>query len=75
MTTKHPRLMVTLDSPIFHWVKEMAQKEGVSLSMRVRDFLREIYEQYEERYWAKTGEKRLKTFRAKSAVSHAKAWK
>ena len=53
----------------------MAEKEGVSLSMRVRDFLREIYEQYEEKYSAKEGEKRLKTFRPKSAVSHAKAWK
>ncbi len=67
--------MVVLESPLHRWVKRLARKEGLSLSMKLRDLVREAYESYEDRYWSREGEKRLKVFRRSQALSHEEFWK
>lgn len=75
MATKNPRLMVVLEPPLYQWVKKSAKSEGLSLSTKLRDLVREAYESYEDRYWAREGEKRAKTFKYSQAISHEEFWK
>lgn len=70
MSTKNPRLMVVLEPPLYDWVKKTAKKQGLSISLVIRDLLKEAYNDKEELYWAKEGEKRLDTFKPASAISH-----
>lgn len=43
--------------------------------MKLRDLVREAYENYEDRYWSREGEKRLKGFSRSKAISHDAFWK
>lgn len=67
--------MVVLEPPLYRWIQKMAKKEGLSLSMKLRDLIREVYESYEDRYWSREGEKRLKSFKRSHALSHEEFWK
>ncbi len=67
--------MVVLESPLHRWVKKVAKAEGLSLSMKLRDLIREAYESYEDRYWSKQGEERCKRFKRSDALSHDVFWK
>ena len=75
MGTKNPRVMVVLEPPLFKWVKQQASRDGLSLSMKLRDLIRETYENYEDRYWSRAGAKRLKSFNPALALSHETFWK
>ncbi|MBI2346200.1 MAG: hypothetical protein HYV03_04830 [Deltaproteobacteria bacterium] len=75
MGTKHPRVMVVLESPLYRWVRRTAKSDGLSLSMKLRDLVREAYESYEDRYWSRVGEQRLKTFKRSESLSHDVVWK
>lgn len=66
---------MVLEPPLFKWVKKLASREGLSLSMKLRDLIRETYENYEDRYWSRAGAKRLRTFSRASALSHDAFWK
>jgi len=74
MGTKHPRLNVVLESPLYAVLKQVAKKEGVSLSLKARDLIREALEAYEDTYWAKIAASREKTFHRKSALTHKQVW-
>jgi len=75
MPAKNPRLTAVLEKPLYEWLKKTAQKEGASLSTRVRDLLKQAQELEEDAYWIQEGEKRLKTFRAQTARSHQQVWR
>ncbi len=75
MSTRNPRLMVVLEPPLYQWIKQTAQKQGLSLSLLIRDFIKNAYNEREERYWAQEGEKRLATFNHKAAISHTEVKK
>lgn len=62
--------MVVLEPPLYDWVKKTAKKQGLSISLVIRDLLKEAYNDKEELYWAKEGENRLATFKSASAISH-----
>jgi hypothetical protein len=74
MSTKNPRLNVVLEPSVYSIVRHLAKKEGVSLSLKARDLIRQALEYCENAYWAKTAEKRDSTFHKKSALSHKEAW-
>lgn len=74
MAAKNPRVMAVLDPPLFRWLKRSAGAGGVSVSLRLRDVVREAYELAEDRHWAREGESRLRTFRRRVAVPHDRAW-
>ncbi len=75
MPTINPRVNVVLEKPLFLTLKKLASKDGVSLSTKVRDLIREAIEEYEEAYLVKVAEKRAKTFRRDQALTHKQIWK
>lgn len=75
MATAHPRLMVVLEPMLYRWVKTCSKKEGLSLSAKLRDLIREAYESYEDRFWAKEAEKRMARFDRKKFLTHEEFWK
>lgn len=74
MATKHPRLNVVLETPLYSAVRRLAKKDGVSLSLKARDLILEALEAYEDAYWIKVAESREKTFHKKSALTHRQVW-
>jgi len=74
MATKNPRLNVVLEPPLYSIIKELAKKEGVSLSLKARDLMRQAIEYCENAYWAEEASKRERTFNKKAALSHKQIW-
>ena len=74
MATKMPRLNVVLEPPVYFAIVKMAKREGISLSSKARDLIREAIEFCEDAYWAKQAGLRERTFNRKKALSHKKAW-
>jgi hypothetical protein len=75
MAAKNPRIVTVLEKPLYQRIKQAARAEGVSLSAKVRDLLREAMELEEDAYWVKEGEKRLATFDRSKALTHEEVWK
>ena len=44
MPAKNPRINAVLDPPLFKYVQFLAEKDGVSLSTKVRDLLKDAME-------------------------------
>lgn len=74
MSTKNPRLNVVLEQPLYTAVRQLAKRDGVSLSLKARDLIREAIEYCEDAYWAKVANNREKTFSKKSAPTHKEVW-
>jgi len=75
MPTDHPRVNVVLEKPLYQSLSRMAKRDGVSLSLKARDLIREALELQEDIYWEKKAEKRAKTFHPKKALTHTQVWK
>jgi hypothetical protein len=71
---KNPRISAVVDRGLLGWLRARADREGVSVSLLVRDILKRVAEEDEERYWAAAGEERLESFSREEAVSHDDAW-
>jgi hypothetical protein len=74
MPAKNPRLTTVLEKPLYVWLRESARKQGISLSLLMRDLVRDAYERDEDIFWAKEGEERLSDFNRRAAKSHDEAW-
>jgi predicted DNA-binding protein len=74
MSTKNPRINVVLDDPIYRYVRFLAEKDGVSLSTKVRDLVREALATEEDIYLAAFAEKREKSLAESSVLSHEETW-
>jgi hypothetical protein len=74
MPTKNPRINVVLERPLYQNVERMAKKDGVSLSLKVRDLVKEALEIEEDIALGNIAEKREKTFIGKKALSHNEVW-
>ena len=48
MATTNPRLQVMLEKPLYHAVASLAKEEGVSMSLKARDLIREAIERLED---------------------------
>ena len=75
MATKLPRLNVAMEPSIFRIVQKLSKKEGLSMSLIVRDLVREALTIYEDTYWAQEAEAREKTFSRAKAKSHKQIWR
>jgi len=73
MGTKYPRLNVVLEPVLYQAIMKLARKDGVSLSLKARDLIREALEYCEDIYWSGQAEKREKTFKHKRALTHKQA--
>ena len=74
MPTKQPRLNVVLEKPVLHSVEQLAKRDGVSLSMKARELIREALELHEDAYLAQLAHERMKGFRLSDALTHEQVW-
>lgn len=75
MPTKNPRLNVVVEQPLYNFLGKLAKKEGVSMSLKARDLIKEALELQEDIYWQEVAEVREKTYSHKKALSHKDIWK
>lgn len=75
MPTTSPRVNVVLEKPLFLTLKKLAAKDGVSLSTKVRDLIREALEEYEDALLVQFASDRAKTFKRSEALTHNQVWK
>ena len=74
MATRHPRLNVVLEQPVWHSVEQLAKRDGVSLSMKARELIREALELHEDAYLGRLAEERMKGFKLSDALTHEQVW-
>ena len=74
MPAKNPRINVVLEDPLYEGVRFLAQKDGVSLSAKVRDLIREALEVQEDIYLARFVETREASWKDETALSHQEVW-
>ncbi|MCE5265577.1 MAG: antitoxin, RHH family protein [Deltaproteobacteria bacterium] len=75
MPAKNPRVNVVVEPPLFSAMREIAAREGVSMSTLARDLIREAIELREDVALADVAETRMRTFDRKTALSHEDVWK
>jgi predicted DNA-binding protein len=74
MPSKNPRVNVVLDDHLFRNVQLLAEREGVSLSTKVRDLVKEALEIQEDLYLASFAEARKRTIKKSATLSHEETW-
>ena len=74
MPTKNPRINVVLEEPLYRNIERLARREGVSLSLKVRDLVREALEIEEDIALSQLAERREKTFTKKTSLRHEEVW-
>ncbi len=75
MPTKNPRINVVLEEPLYRIIRELAKKDGLSLSMVSRDLIREALELREDAALAAFAESREKTLKEAGLNNHEETWK
>jgi hypothetical protein len=71
---KNPRINVVLERPLYHTVEQLANRDGVSLSLKVRDLVKEALEIEEDLALSAFAEKRERTFTKTKALKHREVW-
>ena len=74
MPTKNPRINVVLEKPLYDSVRRLAEKEDVSLSLKIRDLVRQALEAEEDTALARFAEEREKSFKRSRAFTHKQVW-
>jgi hypothetical protein len=74
MPAKNPRVNVVLERPLYDLVSRWARRDGISLSLKVRDVIRAAAETEEDAVLAAIGAERERTFRRRAALTHAQVW-
>jgi len=74
MPAKNPRVNVVLEKPLYDSVRRLAAKEDISLSLKIRDLVKDALEAHEDAALAEFAEERQKTFRRSRGLSHKQVW-
>lgn len=74
MPAKNPRLNVVFEKPLYKAIERLARRDGVSLSLKVRDLVKEALEIEEDIALTDLAETREKSFDAKKALKHDEIW-
>ena len=74
MPTKNPRINIVLEEPLYRLIREMAEKDGLSMSNLSRDLIREALELREDAALAALAEERDATLKAADRLDHDDAW-
>jgi hypothetical protein len=74
MPAKNPRINVVLEKPLYNTVETLAERDGVSLSLKVRDLVKEALEIEEDIGLAQLAETRERTFSRKKSLKHDEVW-
>lgn len=71
MPTKNPRVHTVLEAPLHKAVSLLAKRDGVSLSQKVRDLVREAIEYLEDAALDAFAERRRRSFQSGKALTVA----
>jgi hypothetical protein len=74
MPTNNPRVNVVLEKPLYSNVERLAKRDGVSMSLKVRDLLREALEIDEDVALSKFAGIREQSFNRKKSLKHEEVW-
>ncbi len=74
MPTKNPRINVVLEKPLYESVQRSAANEEISLSLKIRDLVKEALDAQEDLALAEFAEERGKSFRRSRALAHKQVW-
>lgn len=74
MPAKNPRINVVLEKPLYESVRRLAANEEISLSLKIRDLVKEALDAQEDSALAEFAEERKKNFRRSRALSHKQVW-
>lgn len=74
MPAKNPRINVVLEEPIYKAIAQLARQDHISLSLKVRDLIREALELHEDRLLAEVAQVREKTMSRSKALGHEQVW-
>jgi hypothetical protein len=74
MPAKNPRVNVVLEKPLYNALHDLAEDEGVSMSMLMRDLVKEALELREDRALADIAAQREKDFDRRKALRHEEVW-
>jgi metal-responsive CopG/Arc/MetJ family transcriptional regulator len=74
VTAKNPRVNVVLEEPVYKAVKRLSAEYKISMSMVIRDMVREEVEKFEDRKMSETAKIRDKS-RGRSLLKHEDFWK
>lgn len=75
MPTKSPRINVVLERPLYKSIERLAARDGVSLSLKVRDLVRDALELDEDASLVSLAVKRERSLVKSKALSHDEVWK
>jgi hypothetical protein len=74
MPAKNPRISAVVDRGLLKWLRAKAERDGISVSLVVRDLLMRVRDEEEQQYWAAAGEERLESFSRDEALRHEDVW-
>jgi metal-responsive CopG/Arc/MetJ family transcriptional regulator len=74
MPAKNPRINVVVEKSLYQTIESLAQRDGVSLSLKVRDLVKEALEIEEDIALSTFAEKREQTFTKPRALKHHEVW-
>lgn len=74
MPTRNPRINVVLEEPLYATIERLAKRDKVSLSLKVRDLVKEALEVEEDIALSIFAEEREKTFGKATALKHNEVW-
>ena len=74
MPATNPRVNVVFEEPIYDSIRRLAKRDKVSLSLKVRDLVKEALEVEEDRGLAALAEGRERTYNASKALTHEQVW-
>lgn len=74
MTTVKPRISIVLEESLYNIIKNLAEKEGRSLSAEAKSLLESSLEMREDIYWTKEASERDESFEYDKALSDDEVW-
>ena len=74
MPTKNPRIHVVVDPPLYELIEEIAERQGVSMSLVTRDLIKEALEMEEDIALGQLAAERESTYEEGKALSHEDVW-
>lgn len=75
MPTKNPRVNMVLERTLFEALQRIAERDGVSLSLKARDLIREAIESSEDVTLGWVARERESTFKRGKALRHDQVWR
>lgn len=74
MPAKNRRVNVILEKPLYKTIEKLAARDGVSLSLKIRELIKEALEVIEDSALVSLAESRMKTFRKAKSLKHDEVW-